>query len=117
MPTIREFTSALRQRPGVTAAIVSGRDGLLIDGAASASFDLDDLAARLPALLSEAVAIGDTARLGACTTCIVEYGEGYAVLTTLGADSILTVLLDKSAELGAVLFELRSKRSRLESLL
>jgi uncharacterized protein len=117
MPTIREFTSALRQRPGVTAAIVSGRDGLLVEGSANAGFDLDDLAARLPALISEAVAIGDAASLGSCTTCIVEFGEGYAILTTLAADSILTVLLDKSAELGAVLFELRSQRSRLESLL
>ena len=117
MPTIREFTSALRQRPGVNAAIVSGRDGLLVEGAAQSSFDLDDLAARIPALISEATAIGDATRFGACTTCIVEYGAGYAVLTTLGADSILTVLLDKSAELGPILFELRSQRSRLESLL
>lgn len=117
MPTIREFTSALRQRPGVTAAIVSGRDGLLIEGSATANLDLDDLAARLPALVSEAGAIGDATSLGSCTTCIVEFGEGYAVLTTLGTDSVLTVLLDKSAELGAILFELRSQRSRLESLL
>lgn len=117
MPTIREFTNALRQRPGVTAAIVSGRDGLLIEGAANANIDLDDLAARLPALVSEAAAVGDASSLGSCTTCILEYSEGYAILTTLGADSILTILLDKSAELGAILFELRSQRSRLESLL
>lgn len=117
MPTIREFTSALRQRPGVTAAIVSGRDGLLVEGAAGANIDLDDLAARLPALITEAISIGDAASLGSCTTCIIEYGAGYAVLTTLGTDSILTVLLDKSAELGAILFELRSQRSRLEALL
>lgn len=117
MPTIREFTSALRQRPGVAAAIVSGRDGLLIEGSASTGVDLDDLAARLPSLVSEAIAVGDAASLGSCTTCIVEYGEGYAVLTTLGANSILTVLLGKSAELGALLFELRSQRSRLEALL
>jgi predicted regulator of Ras-like GTPase activity (Roadblock/LC7/MglB family) len=117
MPTIREFTSALRQRPGVNAALVSGRDGLLIDGAAADAVDLDDLAARVPALISEAAAIGDSTRLGACTTCIVEYAEGYAVLTTLGADSILTVVLGRSAELGALLFELRSQRSKLETLL
>jgi predicted regulator of Ras-like GTPase activity (Roadblock/LC7/MglB family) len=47
----------------------------------------------------------------------VEYGDGYAILTTLGAESILTVLLGKSAELGALLFELRSQRSKIQSLL
>ena len=117
MPTIREFTSALRRRPGVNAALVSGRDGLLVDGAADDALDLDDLAARVPALISEAASIGDAARLGSCTSCIIELGDGYAVLTTLGTDSILTVLLSKSAELGPLLFELRSQRSRLESLL
>ncbi|MBA3646475.1 MAG: roadblock/LC7 domain-containing protein [Gemmatimonadaceae bacterium] len=116
MPTIREFTSALRRRPGVNAALVSGRDGLLIEGAAVDSLDLDDLAARVPDLITEATSIGDAARLGSCTTCIVELGDGYAILTTLGADSILTVLLSKGAELGPMLFELRSQRSRLESL-
>ncbi len=117
MPTIREFTSALRRRPGVTAALVSGRDGLLVEGSADSALDLHDLAARVPSLVAEAAHIGDASRLGVCTTCIVEYGDGYAVITTLGADSILTVLAGKSAELGPLLFELRSQRSRLESLL
>ena len=116
MPTIREFTSALRQRPGVNAAIVSGRDGLLIEGASNGVSDLDDLAARIPALITEAAAIGDAAGLGSCAVCIVEYGEGYAVVTTLGADAVLTVLVNKTAELGPLLFDLRSQRSRLEAL-
>lgn len=33
MPTIRDLVSALRLREGVDAAMVLGRDGLLIDGA------------------------------------------------------------------------------------
>ena len=117
MQTIREFTSALRRRPGVTAALVSGRDGMLVEGSGDETLDLDDLAARIPSLVTETMQLGEASRLGACTTCIVEYGEGYAVVTTLGSDSILTVLAGKTAELGPLLFELRSQRSRLESLL
>lgn len=117
MPTIREFTSAIRRRPGVTAALVSGRDGMLVEGSGDAALDLHDLAARIPSLISETIQLGDAARLGACMTCIVEYGDGYAVVTTLGEDSILTVLAGKSTDLGPLLFELRSQRSRLESLL
>lgn len=117
MQTIREFTSALRQRPGVDAVLVSGRDGLLIDGAASDGLDLDDLAARIPSLVAEAAHLGAASLLGACATCIVEFNDGYAVLTTLGNDSVLTVLAAKSAEIGPLLFELRSQRSRLESLI
>lgn len=117
MQTIREFTSALRQRPGVNAVLVSGRDGLLIDGAASDGLDLNDLAARLPSLIAEASHLGAASRLGTCTTCIIEFGEGYAVLTTLGHESVLTVIAAKSTEIGPLLFELRSQRSRLESLI
>ena len=32
MPTIRDLVGAIRQREGVEAAVVLGRDGLLIDG-------------------------------------------------------------------------------------
>ena len=117
MQTIREFTSALRHRPGVNAVLVSGRDGLLIDGSAGGGLDLNDLAACVPSLVSEAIAFGASSRLGECNTCIVEYDGGYALLTTLGKSSILSVLVSKSAELGPLLFELRSQRSRLEALL
>src|SRR3954466_14591588 len=116
MPTIRDFTSALRQRPGVNAVLVSGRDGLLIEGTADDSLDLHDLAARVPSLISEAAQLGSAARLGECNTCIVELGGGYAVLTTLGTDSILSVLTGRTAELGQLLFEIRSRRTQLEQL-
>lgn len=116
MPTIREFTSALRQRPGVSAVLVSGRDGLLIDGASDGTLDQPDLAARVPPFLDEAAQLGDAARLGSCSTCIVEFGDGYAILTTLGSESILTVLVSKSTDLGSLLFDIRSQRSLLESL-
>jgi uncharacterized protein len=116
MPTIREFTSALRRRPGVNAVLVSGRDGLLIEGSAGDAIDQHDLAARVPSFISEALNIGDAARLGACNTCIVEFSDGFAIVTTLGSDSVLTVLASKSAELGPLLFEIRSQRSKLESL-
>src|SRR2546430_13285040 len=115
METIREFTSALRRRPGVNAVLVSGRDGLLIEGGANASLDLHDLAARIPSFITEAVQLGEAARVGGCNTCIVEYGDGFAVVTTLGSDSFLTVLAAKSAELGPPLFEIRSQRSPLGS--
>jgi predicted regulator of Ras-like GTPase activity (Roadblock/LC7/MglB family) len=116
MPTIREFTSALRRRQGVNAVLVSGLDGLLIDGASDDALDQHDLAARLPSFLNEAARLGEASRLGNCSTCIVEFADGYAILTALGSDAILSVLVSKSAELGSLLFDIRSQRSLLESL-
>jgi predicted regulator of Ras-like GTPase activity (Roadblock/LC7/MglB family) len=39
MPTIRELVAAIRHRDGVEAAIVLGRDGLLIDGQSVPNLD------------------------------------------------------------------------------
>lgn len=116
MQTIREFTGALRLRPGVEAVLVSGNDGLLIEGTTDASLDQQDLAARIPSLLAEAVAVGGASRLGESITVIVEYERGYAIVGSVGNDAVLTVLTTKQADLGAILYHIRSQRSHIGSL-
>ena len=41
MPSIRDLVAAIRQREGVDAAVVLGRDGLLIDGQLTVRFTVD----------------------------------------------------------------------------
>ena len=50
MPSIRDLVGAIRQRDGVEAAVILGRDGLLIDSQSIAGLDAEDLAARIPAI-------------------------------------------------------------------
>jgi Uncharacterized distant relative of homeotic protein bithoraxoid len=116
MQTIREFTTALRRRPGVEAVIVSGRDGLLIEGAVGDALDLQDLAARVPSFVTEAAGLGDASRLGDFVTGILEHDKGYAIISSIGNDALLTVLTSKSVELGSLLFDVRSQRSSIGSL-
>jgi uncharacterized protein len=116
MPTIRDFTTALRRRPGVEAVIVSGRDGLLIEGMAGDTLDQQDLAARIPSFIGEADAIGWASKLGGCITSIQEHERGYAIVSSLGNDALLTVLVSQSADLGSLLFDIRSQRSTLGAL-
>ena len=54
MPTIRDLVGAIRQREGVEAAIVLGRDGLLIDSQAVPNLDAEDVAAHVPSIISAA---------------------------------------------------------------
>ena len=51
MPSIRDLVGAIRQREGVEAAVVLGRDGLLIDSQSAPGLDPEDLAARIPAII------------------------------------------------------------------
>src|SRR3954463_7900949 len=107
MPNIRDFTSALRQRPGVDAVLVLGKDGLLIEGFAAPGLNNEDLAARVPALVAEAEALGGVTLHGPLIPAILEPQTGYAIVAALADDSLLLVLLRPSADLGGLLFAVR----------
>jgi predicted regulator of Ras-like GTPase activity (Roadblock/LC7/MglB family) len=117
MPNIRDFTTALRQRPGVDAVLVLGKDGLLIEGFAAPGLNNEDLAARVPALVWEAESLGKASTQGALATAIVEHEKGYAIVAVLADDTLLLLLLRLSADLGGLLFDVRRYRGNIASLI
>src|SRR5450759_4607179 len=110
MPNIRDFTSALRQRPGVDAVLVLGKDGLLIEGFAAPGLNNEDLAARVPALVSEAESLGLATIQGPMNTAILEHQKGYAIIAALADDTLLLVLLRQSAQAGGLTAENEQQR-------
>lgn len=117
MPNIKDFTSALRQRQGVDAVLVLGNDGLLIEGFAAPGLNNDDLAARVPALVSEAESLGKATMQGSLNTAILEHQKGYAIVSALADDTLLLVLLRPSADLGGLLFDVRRYRGNIAALI
>ena len=65
---------------GVDAAIVLGRDGLLIDGASEGALDPDGLAAHVPPMVAAAIDMGLAAGRGEFTLMVLEYNGGTAVV-------------------------------------
>ena len=116
MPTIRDLVAAIRQRDGVEAAIVLGRDGLLIDGQAVPNLDTENLAAHVPPIMSAADDFATAANRGILLTAVFEYAEGLVVASVLSADALLLVLVQPQANLGQLLFELRRNRERMAAL-
>ena len=116
MPTIRDLVAAIRRREGVDAAVVLGRDGLLIDHQADPSLDAENLAAHVPSILQYAEELGAASAHGHLLTAVLEYGNGSAVLAAMSADAILLVLVRPSADLGALLFDLRRHRANIAAL-
>ena len=116
MPSIRDLVGAIRQREGVEAAVVLGRDGLLIDSQSIAGLDPEDLAARIPAIIGPADDLGRAAGRGALTTAVLEYPTGLAIVEVLNADAILVVLVRPEANVGRLLFELRRNRQHIAAL-
>ena len=116
MPSIRDLVSAIRQREGVEAAVVLGRDGLLIDSQSAAELDPDDLAARIPAIIGTADEFGAAAGRGALVTAVLEHSTGLAIVAALNADAVLLVLVRPDANVGQLLFELRRNRENIAAL-
>jgi predicted regulator of Ras-like GTPase activity (Roadblock/LC7/MglB family) len=116
MPTIRDLVGAIRQRDGVEAAVVLGRDGLLIDGQAVPNLDAEDVAARIPSIISAADEFGGAAARGALVTAVLEHARGLAVVSVLSQDAVLLVLVQPSANIGQLLFELRRHRDSIAAL-
>lgn len=116
MASIRDLVAALRQRDGVDAAIVLGRDGLLIDSQALPGMDAEDLAARIPPIITSADDLGNAAARGETLTVVLEHRQGLAIVSVLNAEAVLLVLVQPHAEIGQLLYELRRNRENIAAL-
>ena len=116
MASIRDLVGAIRQREGVEAAVILGRDGLLIDSQVVPGLDAEDLAARIPAIIGPADDLGAAAARGPLLTAVLEHQHGLAVVSVLSADAVLFVLVRPDANVGQLLFELRRNREQIAAL-
>ena len=117
MPTIRDLVGTLGQREGVEAAVLLGRDGLLIDSQAAPGGDVDGIAALVPSVVSAADELAAHSGHGGLITGILEYTGGLAVVSVLSAEAILLVLTRRDANPAPLLFELRRNREQIAALL
>ena len=116
MPSIRDLVAAIRQRDGVDAAVVLGRDGLLIDGQLIPGLDADVIAARIPAVIAAADELGMASSRGDLLTAVLEHRQGIAVISSLTPDAVLLVLVAPQANVGQLLLELRRNRENIAAL-
>jgi uncharacterized protein len=116
MASIRDLVAAIRQRDGVEAAVVLGRDGLLIDSQVVAGLDPEDLAARIPTIIASADELGAASGRGGLVTAVLEHRDGLALVAALTSEAVLFVLLSPRANVGQLLYELRRNRENFAAL-
>lgn len=116
MPTIRDLTVAIRQRSGIEAVVVLGRDGLLIDSQGTLALDAEGLAARVPGIVAAADEIGTSTGRGTMRIAIIEQESGYALVSVVGQDALLCVLTTRTADLGTLLYDVRRHRESIARL-
>jgi hypothetical protein len=116
MPTIRDLVAAIREREGVQAAVVLGRDGLVIDGQAVPALDTESVAAHVPPVLLAAEELGHASQGGPLQTAVLEHERGFSIVSALSPDAVLLVLASPSVQLAQLLYELRRNRANIASL-
>lgn len=116
MPTIHDLVRALAQREGVEAVVILGRDGLLIDTRTAGNLDGEHLAALTPAVAAAAESIGQVAGRGTLLTTVIEYDRGLAIISAVSSEALLLLVVHPSANLGALLYDLRRHRANIASL-
>jgi hypothetical protein len=116
MPTIHDLVAAIRDREGVLAAVVLGRDGLVIDAQGVPSVDTENAAAHVPPVLLASEELGHASQQGALLTSVLEHERGYSIVAALSAEAVLLVLALPSVNLAQLLYELRRNRANIASL-
>ena len=117
MASIRDLVGAIRQRDGVEAAVVLGRDGLLIDSQTRGRASTPRISRRTSRHHRSRRRAGrrrrsrhaahDGARVPA---------TGSPSSSVLSADAMLLVLVQPQANVGQLLFELRRNREQIAAL-
>lgn len=93
-----------------------GRDGLLIDGQALAGFDTENIAALVPSIVTAAEHFASGSARGELVTAVLEYSQGLALVCALSAEAVLLVLVQPTAGVGELLYELRRNREHIAAL-
>jgi len=114
--SIRDLVAAIRQREGVEAAVVLGRDGLLIDGQAVPGIDPERLPVDHPPLTRNHHPVGANVGRAELLTAVLEYRGGVAIISAMSSEAILFVLLTPQANIGQLLIELRRNRDHIAAL-
>jgi predicted regulator of Ras-like GTPase activity (Roadblock/LC7/MglB family) len=98
---------------GVTAAVVVGRDGFVIESAISGKVDIDALGAMASTGMGTAEAMGKELEKGEMIQMLVELDKGPIILSPLSTDELIAIVADAIANTGRIRYELKKNKERL----
>ncbi len=117
MANTKNILMALTAVDGIGTAVCVGRDGFVIDAAASPGADVDAIGAMVSTGLGSAESVGKELGVGNLTQAMMEYKNGVIVMTAIGRDAILAVVAEENASLGNVRMQVKKRKRDLEAIL
>jgi predicted regulator of Ras-like GTPase activity (Roadblock/LC7/MglB family) len=96
------------QVEGVTAVVVAGKDGFIIDSASTGSFNIDEIGAVVSTGMGSSERMGAELGVGDMQQGMMVYDDGIVIMNALGEDAIFVLVAWPDVNLGMV--RLRIKR-------
>ncbi|MEW6137751.1 MAG: roadblock/LC7 domain-containing protein [Thermodesulfobacteriota bacterium] len=95
---------------GITAAVIVGRDGFVIEGVSSdGSLDVESVGAVISTGLGSSEMMGRELNVGSLTQSMSEFSNGVLVMGTLGKDALLCLVCSLEANLGNVRLQMKKR--------
>jgi predicted regulator of Ras-like GTPase activity (Roadblock/LC7/MglB family) len=102
---------------GVSAAVVVGRDGFVIESAVSGKMDIDALGAMASTGLGTSEAMGKELGKGELRQLLVELDKGPIIMSPLSADELIAIVAENESNVGRIRYELKKNKERLVAAL
>jgi uncharacterized protein len=97
----------------VSAAVVIGRDGFVIESAVSGKVDVEALGAMASTGLGTSEAMGMSLEKGDLCQMLVELQQGPILLSPLSSEEMIAIVADSSSNIGRIRYDLKKNRERI----
>lgn len=114
---LKQILGEFLKLEGVSAAVVVGRDGFVIESAVSGKMDIDALGAMASTGMGTSEAMGKELGKGEISQMLVELERGPILMSPLSPDEIIAIVADGVANVGRIRYELKKNKERLTAAL
>jgi predicted regulator of Ras-like GTPase activity (Roadblock/LC7/MglB family) len=110
---LKQILSDFLRLDGVTAAVVVGRDGFVIESAESGDIDTEALGAMASTGMGTSEAMGSELGKGEMIQMLVELDDGPILLSPLSEDELIAIVAETKVNIGRIRYELKKNRGRI----
>ncbi|MDQ7842960.1 MAG: roadblock/LC7 domain-containing protein [Armatimonadota bacterium] len=114
---LRGILEGLLRIDGVTAALVVGRDGFVIEAVSSDAIETDSVGAIAASSLATSEAMGGELHLGPLGSILIEFEQGPVAVSPAGPEAVLAVVGNQHVNLGRLRIEMRKIRTAVANQL
>lgn len=114
---LKQILNEFLKIDGVSAAVVVGRDGFVIESATTGKMDIDALGAMASTGLGTSEAMGKELGKGELRQMIVELEQGPILMSPLSPDEMIAIVASHEANVGRIRYELKKNKERLVAAL